>query len=199
MHKWVFLILSGVLMFFPAMSKSAENEVFPLLTTQSSVKREFGFKTNLLPWLITVPNIGMEVALASKCSAVVDIWYCPWKISDRFSVKTVAILPELRWWIKSNKKGSYLNIHFNVAWFNVRANNYRYQDNGRPLLGAGIGYGFRLPVSKNWCLDFEIGAGMANARYDRFYNINNGALKDTQVSTYWGIDRAAVAFTYFIM
>ena len=87
-------------------------------------------------------------------------------------------------------------MHLNLAWYNVRANSYRYQDRGCPLLGAGLGYGYRLELNGKWGLEFEIGAGMANMKYDRFYNVPNGALKDTRITTYWGIDRAAVTFSY---
>lgn len=89
-------------------------------------------------------------------------------------------------------------MHLNLGWYNVRANSYRYQDIGRPMLGAGIGYGYRLPLTDRWSIDFEIGAGMANFRYDRYYNIPNGALKDTRVTTYWGIDRLGVTVSYYI-
>ena len=152
--------------------------------------------TNILPWGLAIPNIGAEYTIGEKWSVEMDVMFCPWKISDRFSVKTVAILPEGRWWLKNNGRGSFFNVHLSVAWFNVRANSYRYQDRGRPLLGGGIGYGYWLPLNRRWAFEFEIGAGVANARYDRFYNVANGQLKDTRVSTYWGIDRLGVTLTY---
>ena len=164
----------------------------------STTDQQLRLKSNILPWIIAIPNLGAEFCIGEKWSALIDVWYCPWKISNRYSVKTVTILPEARWWLKSNRKGSFLNFHLNIAWFNVRANAYRYQDARRPLLGAGIGYGYRLELGRKWGLEFEIGAGMANMRYDTFYNIENGALKDTRVSTYWGIDRAAISFTYYL-
>lgn len=155
-------------------------------------------RSNLLPWLVTVPNLGLEYSVGSRWSVVLDVWFCPWKLSDKFSVKTVSILPEGRWWLKDNRKGSFFNVHLDVAWFNVRANRYRYQDHGRPLLGGGIGYGYRLEFNQRWGMEFEIGAGVSNFKYQRYYNVKNGALVDTRVSTYWGIDRAAVTFTYFL-
>ena len=167
-------------------------------TSEGGLPQEIRLKTDIVPWGLAIPNIGAEISLQSKWSLALDVLFCPWKISDRFSVKTVAILPEGRWWLKSNKKGSFFNVHLNVAWFNVRANNYRYQDSGRPLLGAGIGYGYRLPLNKRWSFEFEVGAGMANTKYDRYYNVANGALKDTRVTTYWGIDRASISVAYFL-
>ena len=182
----------------PRIIKSEEIEEFPVQGPQTELHQELRLRSNLLPWLVTVPNIGAEYVIGDKWSLALDVWFCPWKLSDKFSVKTVAILPEGRWWLKSTRKGSFFNLHFNLAWFNVRANDYRYQDRGRPLLGAGIGYGYRLELNKRWGFEFEIGAGMANMKYDRFYNVDNGALKDTRVSTYWGIDRAAISVVYYL-
>lgn len=165
---------------------------------QDYLPQELRLKTNVLPWALAVPDVGLEYVVGEKWSVAFEIMYCPWKISDRFSVKTVALLPEGRWWLKTNRKGSFFNLHLDVAWFNVRAHRYRYQDAGRPLLGVGIGYGYRLEFNRRWGMEFEIGAGYVNARYDRFYNVANGALKDTRVSAYWGIDRLGVSFTYFL-
>lgn len=173
-------------------------DTFPVKAHAPVPEQSLRLKTNALPWLLAIPNVGAEYTIAPKWSAALDIWYCPWKISDKFSVKTVAVLPEGRFWLKNVRKGSYFNLHLTVAWYNVRANAYRYQDTGRPMLGAGLGYGYRLELSSRFGMEFEIGAGMVNARYDRFYNVPNGALKDTRVSTIWGIDRLAVSLTYHL-
>ena len=175
-----------------------ETPEFSAIAPQTSISNQLRLKSNVLPWCLTIPNIGGEYTLGEKWSVALDIWFCHWKLSDKFSVKTVAIFPEGRWWLKSNRKGSFFNVHLNVAWYNVRANAYRYQDSGRPLLGGGIGYGYRLEFNQRWGMEFEIGAGVANTKYDRYYNVKNGALKDTRVTTYWGIDRAAVSFTYYL-
>ena len=193
----MFLLFIILLISCP-LARSQENDVFPTKAPGGIKEERLLLKTDILPWGLAIPTLGAELSLGKKWSVQLDLLYCPWKISDRFSVKTFAILPEARWWLKTNEKGSFFNIHLNVAWFNVRANAYRYQDAGRPLLGGGIGYGYRFLFNKRWGLELEIGAGVANTRYQRFYNINNGALKDTRISTFWGIDRATVAVTYYL-
>ena len=192
----IFFVL--LLMLVPSKVKGETSENFKTIGPQTSLNQGLRLTTNILPWTLTIPNIGMEYLLGEKWSVALDVMFCPWKLSDKFSIKTVAILPEGRWWLQTNRKGSFFNVHLNVAWFNVRANDYRYQDKGRPLLGGGIGYGYRLETNEKWAFEFEIGAGVANAKYDRFYNVANGALKDTRVSTYWGIDRACVTVTYHL-
>lgn len=194
--KGVAIIISIVMSLCAFQSKGEVDEYFQTIAPQSGQKQVIRLNTNVLPWGITMPNLGVEYTIGEKWSVNLNLMYCPWKLSDKFSVKTVGILPEGRWWLKSNKKGSFFNIHLNFAWFNVRVKDYRYQDCERPLLGGGIGYGYRFPLSRRWGMEFEIGAGMANMKYDCFYNVSNGALKDTRISTYWGIDRLAVTVTY---
>ena len=155
-------------------------------------------KTNVLPWLVAIPNISAEYSFRKHWSVDVDLLYCPWKISQKFSVKTAAILPEGRYWLKTNRKGSFFNLHFNLAWYNVRFGTFRYQDDGRLLLGGGIGYGFRHSFSDRWGIEFEIGAGVASTRYDRYFNVANGALKDTRSTFYFGIDRLGVSIVYHL-
>lgn len=209
MKSGIFLIYL-ILFLIPLTIKGQENMSLPLKEEnnqredflsrgpQYAAITQMRLKSNLMPWLLTIPNLGAEFTFGNKWSASADLWYCPWKLSDRFSVKTISIFPEIRWWLKSNVKGSFFNIHLNLAWFNVRANEFRYQDKGRPLLGAGVGYGYRLPLNYRWAFEFEIGAGVINSRYDRFYNVENGALKDTRITTYWGIDRISVVISYFL-
>ena len=193
--SYILAILTSVIS-FKAMAE--ETEDFSAVAPESQSVSILSLKSDALPWCLAIPNIGAEVTFGEKWSATLDLWFCPWKISDKFSVKTVGIFPEGRWWLKTNQGGSFFNVHFNLAWFNVRANHYRYQDEGRPLLGAGIGYGYRLNIHKRWSVEFEIGAGMANMKYNRYYNVTNGALQDQRVSTYWGIDRASVTFIYYL-
>ena len=153
-------------------------------------------KTNLIPWIAAIPNIGVEYAFKQKWSINADIWYCPWKLTDKFSIKTVALLPEGRLWIKNNSKGSFFNVHFTIAWYNVRFGNFRYQDDCRLLLGGGIGYGYRLNLSERWGMEFSIGAGVTSTRYDRYFNVTNGGMIDTRSTLYFGIDRIGVTFVY---
>lgn len=196
MKGWCAIFAIVWFLSFPSKCLGDEFEGFRLKAENGGSFHQLRLNTNVLPWFVTVPNIGIEYTIGTKWSAKLDVWFCPWKLSDKFSVKTVALLPEGRWWLKTNEKGSFFDMHLNVAWFNVRAGNYRYQDTSRPLLGGGIGYGYRLLLNKKWAFEFEIGAGVSNMKYERYHNIENGALIDTRVSTYWGIDRVGVNVTY---
>lgn len=186
------------MLFGTATFMCAQKEVsrFEIKADTETVPDRVFLKTNILPWLATIPNISAEYTFHQRWSANVDLWFCPWKLSDRFSIKTAAIFPEGRFWLKNNHKGHFFNVHFSAVWFNARIGNYRYQDDGRVLLGGGIGYGYRLFLSEKWGLEFTLGAGVASARYDRYFNVANGALKDARSTFYIGIDRLGVSVVY---
>lgn len=158
----------------------------------------YGIKSNVLPWIATIPNIGGEVRFKGHFSASLDLWFCPWKISDRYSLKTVAILPECRYWLSRQWKGHHFDLHVTAAWFNLRYKNDRYQDTDRPLVGCGISYGYLFNIDDNWSFDLYVGAGFMSMKYDTFYNIPNGALIDTRRTNYFGIDRLGISFSYII-
>lgn len=94
-----------------------------------------------------------------------------------------------------------MGAHFGLAYFNLATNgNWRIQthNGNEPLIGGGVSLGYRLPLSKDkrWNLDFVLGAGAYRFNYDKFYNEPNGALAGSVSKTYWGLDNAALNFSY---
>lgn len=153
-------------------------------------------KTDMLAWGATVMNIAGEMAVSPHVSVSLPLMWCPWFLSEKFAVRAFAFQPEARWWRSKLFRSHALGIHFSCAWFNVRFGNFRYQDCNTPLLGAGLSYIYALPLTKNFVIEFEIGAGVSHMKYQRYYNIPNGKLIDIRKTTYWGIDRAAVSLCY---
>lgn len=153
-------------------------------------------KTNAIPWGAAVINIEGEAEVAPKISIAMPVMWCPWFIRPRRAIRVIALQPEGRWWLRHAGTGHFFGLHFSMAWFNIRYDGYRYQDKGRPALGGGLTYGYALTLGNSWTLDFSIGAGVVSMKYDRFHNTVNGSLIDTRLTTYWGIDHAAISIAY---
>lgn len=159
-------------------------------------------KTNLVGWGLGISNLGVEVDLGQHWSFALPVYYSAWnyfKLTTKY--RTFAIQPEIRYWLSGKNKGFFAGAHFGMAYYNIATNgDYRYQDHGAetPALGGGISLGYRLPLSKNgkWNVEFVVGGGVYKLHYDRFYNVENGKLHDTQRKTYWGLDNAAINFSY---
>lgn len=158
--------------------------------------RYLGVKTNLAAWAGTIMNLAADVQVSEHFSVELPVLWCPWYVSSEHAIKTFTIQPEARYWLSKPGKGHFFGVHAHVGWFNVKWNRDRYQDTDRPLLGAGISYGYLLPFNEHWAGEFTLGAGYANMRYDTYYNIDNGARIDTRTKNYWGITRVGLSVVY---
>ena len=158
--------------------------------------RYVAVKTNLAAWAGTIMNLAADVQVSEHFSVELPVLWCPWHVSSKHAVKTLTIQPEGRYWLARPGKGHFFGVHAHIGWFNVKWNRDRYQDTSRPLLGAGISYGYLLPLGEHWAGEFTLGAGYANLKYNTYYNIGNGARIDTRTKNYWGITRVGISVVY---
>ena len=164
--------------------------------TASSSGRYLAVKTNLAAWAGTIMNLAADVQVSEHFSVELPVLWCPWYVSSKHAVKTFTIQPEARYWLSKPGKGHFFGVHAHVGWYSVKWNRDRYQDTDRPLLGAGISYGYLLPFNEHWAGEFTLGAGYANMKYNTYYNIDNGARIDTRTKNYWGITRVGLSVVY---
>lgn len=164
-------------------------------------------KTNVVGLGMAMVNAAIEVDVTRHWSIALPVYYSAWNyFKETIKFRTIAFLPESRYWISEENDGFFAGAHFGLAYYNFAFNGkYRYQDHLRqtPALGGGFSIGYRLPVSKNDRLHLElsIGGGVYKLYYDIFYNTRHtqdGLLIESVNSTYWGIDQVAVSFSYAI-
>ena len=164
--------------------------------------RKLHLKTNAIGLGMAIANVAAEVDLAKHWSFTLPVYYSAWDyFKSTIKFRTFAVQPEFRYWLLEENDGFFAGTHFGYAQYNIAVDgNYRYQDHDgkSPAIGGGISVGYRMPISKNekWHIEFTLGAGVYGLHYDRFYNVNNGKLVDTNRKTYWGIDNAAVNISY---
>lgn len=174
--------------------RTASKKNQPILQTEH---RFVAIKTNVPLMALAVQNLALEIEVHEHISIDFPVI---WSISDierKHGLRTIAFQPEGRWWLKSvSEGGHFLGIHTSVAWFNLKWNDNRYQSEKRPLMGVGISYGYRLPISSHWGAEFNLGCGYANMKYNTYYNIENGARINTCLRDYWGITRASLSLVY---
>ena len=163
---------------------------------KSKERRYIALKTNIPFLALSMHNLALEMQVHKHVTIDFPVI---WSISDierEHAVRGIAFQPEGRWWLKQAGKGHFFGVHAHAAWFNMKWEKNRYQTESRPLLGAGISYGYKLPISGHWGAEFNIGAGYANMKYNTYYNIENGAKLDTRKRNYWGITRVGASLIY---
>lgn len=199
MRKWfIYSLLFGVLLCKWSFEGQAQN---------------VAIKTNLLYGALgQAPNLGMELRLAPRWTLDFGGGYNPWNRTEgrndnRKMVHWVAQL-ELRYWLCQSFSGHYFGVHPSYARYNISRHHlplvfgkdskeYRYDGT---FVGGGFSYGYQLPLSKHWNIDFNIGFGAGMLRYDRYECVQcalpEGGGKENR--TYVGPTRAGISFMYFL-
>lgn len=160
-------------------------------------------KTNALEIATLQANLGFEFRITPYLSLDVIGNYSPY---DYFAydrkVRLFAIQPEVRyWWGESLIKGHFVGVHVPVVGFNVQVNeDFRYQDPNHAIWGVGVSYGYAMPLGKRdrWGVEFTIGVGYMDIKYDVYEGCHNGKYLRTEQRDYWGITRLGIDFSYRI-
>lgn len=168
----------------------------PKSKSAAAANRFVAVKANIAYLAIAVPSVAVEVACGKHFSVELPVSGSFWDLKREKAIRTVLLQPELRWWMKETGKGHFFGVHAHIGWFNVKWNDDRYQNVDRPLLGAGVSYGYSLPLSAHWGAEFTLGAGYANMKYNTYYNVDNGARISTDSRNYWGITRVGASLVY---
>ena len=167
--------------------------------------RKLHLKTNAIGLGMAIANVAAEIDLAKHWSFTLPVYYSAWDyFKSTIKFRTFALQPEFRYWLSEENDGFFGGVHFGLAYYNFAFDgDYRYQDHNRetPAIGGGVSVGYRMHISKNnrWRVEFSLGAGVYSNHYDKFHNTPNtkdGLMIESIKKTYWGIDQAAVSFSY---
>ena len=179
--------------------------IAPVVPEVEEWTRKLHLKTNAIGWGMAIANVAAEIDLAKHWSFSLPIYYSAWDyFKSTIKFRTFAVQPEFRYWLSEDNDGFFAGAHFGLAYYNFAFDgDYRYQDHNRetPAIGGGVNVGYRLPISKDnrWRVEFSLGAGVYSIHYDKFPNTprtNDGMMTGSVSKTYWGIDQAAVSFSY---
>lgn len=161
--------------------------------------RFWAVKTNALHLALLTANAGVEIQVADRWSIDVPFWYSPYNLSSRTKWRILATQPEARLWMRKAGEGHFVGVHAHIIGFNVALKSTdRYQDPNHAALGLGIGYGYAKTFGKDnrWAVDFNIGAGFVNYKFDAYDNVPNGHFLRSGSGTYWGITRLGISISY---
>ena len=176
--------------------------------------RKLTVKTNLIGIGFLMANAAVEVDIIKNLSFALPVYWSGWDYAgiNTLKFRTLMIQPELRFYIPKTN-GLYVGAHFGMGYWNFALGDFagklgledmdgwRYQDHKgeSPAIGGGLSLGYALQFKKNprWGMEFAIGGGVYDAKYDVFYNEANGPYhKRGERTTFIGVDNASISFTY---
>ncbi len=159
-------------------------------------------KTNLPAYVMLWLNIQAEIDGAPHWSFMLPVYYSGWNyFTSTRKYRTLTILPEARYWMRSDNQGLFIGAHVGFSYYNVAFGGYkRYQDHSKntPALGGGINIGYRMDLrtDSRWKLEFSFGFGAYTLDYDTFVNCDKGLRIGRNKCTFLGIDNVAVSLCY---
>ena len=79
-----------------------------------------------------------------------------------------------------------------------KQNKFIHLYSGTSSIGGGLSVGYRTYISKNkrWKMEFSVGGGYYDSKYDKFRNEENGFLIGSYEKQWIGVDQVAVSFAY---
>jgi hypothetical protein len=126
-------------------------------------------RTNLLLWAVATPNLGVEWRPSSSLGLLVNGVYSHWIWSDNDKHhRTWLVQPEIRWYPGASKQW-FIGLEGHLAQFNLKFSGTGYQGDA---VGGGFTGGYRLQLSKYFDMDFSLGLGYTQLRYDTYYRSN---------------------------
>lgn len=122
---------------------------------------KFGIGTNLVYDALLIPNISLEFPFATHWSAGMN-WMYGWKERDaRRPIYAYGGELHLRYWLGQHRRplsGHHFGAYGQMLRYNIKHSGRGYLSD-RWSYGAGIEYGYSLPLGNRFRIDMAVGAG----------------------------------------
>ena len=157
----------------------------------------WAIKSNTLYLAAGVTNIGGEYAFHPHWSVDLPLVYSPYTLARTYRMRFLYIQPEARYWLDRPMKGHFFGVHLHAGVFNVSLDNKNRYQSEKGFHGAGISYGYAMPLSRRWSMEFTVGVGYAFTKYCTYYNVPNGLrYEKDRPYNYWGLTKLGLNFVY---
>ncbi|MDE7347525.1 MAG: DUF3575 domain-containing protein [Muribaculaceae bacterium] len=169
-------------------------------------------RSNMLYDALALPNIGAEFYLGKNFS-IGGNWLYGWWKKDNRSRYWRAYGGELfgRWWfgkaahnkpLTGHHVGLYGQIYtYDFEWGGKGEMGGKPGDNmwARCFWGAGVEYGYSLPVARRINIDFSLGLGYTTGTYYKYHPEDGHYVwESTHKRHYWGPTKLEIAFVWLI-
>lgn len=171
-------------------------------------RSKIGLKANLLYGGIALaPNLHAELGLSSRSTIDVGGSYNGWNrkgsTDDNRKLVHLVGIAEYRYWLCERFSGHFVGAHAIGTHYNISGHKipglfdkeYRYEGHG---FGAGVSYGYMLPLGKRWGLEGNIGLGVMHMNYEKYGCNKCDELIGKHKKTYIGPTRAGISLIFLI-
>lgn len=161
-------------------------------------------KTNMLYDAALIPNIGIEFYLGKGASLGANWMYAWWsKDSSHRYWRTYGGDIHLRLWLGKNAEekpltGHHLGLYAQILTYDIEFGGKGYMG-PRWSYGAGLEYGFSLPIARRLNIDFSIGVGYLDGYYYKYLPIDGHYVWQSTKKRHWiGPTKAEISLIWLI-
>lgn len=170
---------------------------------QEEQKVYMAFKTNMLYDLAAIPNIGVEFNLGKGWSIGADWAYTWWKNDNKaFYWRVYGGEIDIRKYFGKQAKERPLSGHHVGLYGQGLTYDFDLGKTGiisKFSYGAGVEYGYSLPVAKSLNIDFGVGFGYLGGEYKVYDPMDSCYVwKETRQRHWFGPTRAEVSLVWLI-
>ena len=190
-----FFIILCLIHFVPSQAQDVDRQPTAAAVTQSIIEKErspflIAVKTNALLDLIAIPNVGLEFYVGKQWSVAANWHYAWWKNDARnWYWRTYGGDVALRRWFGSKAaekplSGHHVGIYGQMLTYDFATGGRGYLGD-RWTYGAGVEYGYSLPVRKRLHMDFTLGAGYLSGPYKEYLPEDEHYVWQATKSRHW--------------
>lgn len=166
-------------------------------------------KTNLLYTGVTLtPNLAFEVGAGRRSTVELSGSWNQWnRQGDERSNKKLnhyIVRSEYRYWFCERFTGHFIGGglfggQFNISQHDISLLDFKKEHRYKGYMyGAGVVYGYSLPLARRWSVEFHVGVGVAQLEYKRYACAACSRELDESSKTYFGPTRAGVSLVFTI-
>lgn len=161
-------------------------------------------KTNMLYDAALIPNGGIEFYLGKNISVTANWMYAWWKCDHKHNYwRVYGGDIEGRYWFGSAAHAKPLTGHHAGVYAQMLTYDFELGHRGylapRWSYGAGVSYGYSLPVAERINIDFTIGLGYFGGTYKEYLPIDDHYVWQATKRLHWfGPTKAEVSFVWLI-
>ena len=171
---------------------------------QEKPSAAFQLRTNILTDLALSPSIGLECQTNTGWAWQFDYAGAWWNSDNRHRYwSDYGFHTELRYYLRHDNLDSPYRGHHLGAYGWVLTYDFEFGGKGwqcanlANTFGFGLSYGYSLPLSRRWGMDFTIGIGYLQSRYTEYYPMFGKYIRTDDKKFNWtGPSKAEVSLVY---
>jgi hypothetical protein len=139
-----------------------------LTAGQAAAQQYHSLSTNLAGWASASINLEASLSLGRQVSLHLPLRYNPFVFSGGRRFQHLTVTPGLRYWPGGLYRKGFAGFHLLASRYHAGNlwNKFRYDG---MALGAGLSVGYAYRLSERWRFEWEVGAGMLWADYDKYH------------------------------